>query len=309
MSVNIDLECLRLASGQHGAVTHRQLIQAGVSSSSITRRVNAGMLRPVAKGIFVVPTMETTNSVLAAGLLANPAAAVSHRSAARLHGMHLTDRGRPELTVPLGSTHRLAGAGLHETRHLPTDDVMTIDGLRVTTPARTLFDLCAVLDDAHYRSIVEAQLLVGLPSPERFLACHRALARRGRLGSGIIRRLLDELIDDQPYPASELEMRTYVALADRGVHYLRRQFAPPWYNGIEGIVDFGDPVGRTIIEADGRSNHRLELDRRRDAARDREAARHHWLVLRVGWHEVVYRTESTMTEIIEILETRRNLAA
>ncbi|MEZ5380109.1 MAG: type IV toxin-antitoxin system AbiEi family antitoxin domain-containing protein [Acidimicrobiales bacterium] len=309
MAQRVDMECLRLAAANYGAVTQQQLIAAGVSASSVTRRVQSGMLRSVAKGVFIVPTMEGPNSVLAAGLLHHPDAVVSHRSAARLHGMALSDNEGAELTVPLGTLRRIAGAVIHETRFLPADDVMMIDGLRVTTPARTLFDLCAVLSFAHYRRIAEEQLLAQVPSPARFLACHRAMARRGRTGSGIIRTVLDELIDDQPFPASKLELRTWVALTDRGVNYLRRQFAPPWYNGLEGIVDFADPIGCTIIEVDGRSHHRLELDRRRDAARDREANRHGWLVIRIGWHEVIYRTESTMAEIIEILEQRRNLAA
>ncbi len=309
MTHRVDLECLRLASANHGAVTHQQLIEAGVSSSSITRRVHTGMLRAVAKGVFIVPTMEGPNSILSAGLLHHRDAVVSHRSAGRLHGMQLSDHHVAELTVRNGSRRRIAGSIVHETRFLPPDDVMTIDGLRVTTPARTLFDLCAVLDLSHYRRIAEQQFFVRAPSPARFLACHRAIARRGRTGSGIIRSVIDDLIDDQPFPASELEMRTSVALSDRGIHYLRRQFAPPWYNGIEGIVDFADPIGCTIIEADGRSHHRLELDRRRDSARDRQATRNGWATMRVGWHEIVYRTESIMTEIIEILELRRNQAA
>lgn len=309
MSYRADLEVVRLAAGQHGAVTQQQLTDGGVSPSTISRRAAAGMLRSVAKGIYVVPAIENENSLLAAGLLRNATAVASHRSAARLHAMNISDRGFAEITVERGRTHTMSGVTIHETRWLPDADTMTLNGLRLTTPARTLIDLHAVLGFEHYQRVVKDQLTVGIPTAPRFVACHCALARRGRNGTTAVRNLIADLIDDQPFVASELEWRLYNELSERGIHYLRRQFAPPWYNGVEGIVDFADPVGQTIVEADGRSFHQLELDRRRDRARDREAILHGWQPLRYGWHEIVHNTEATMDELVTILEQRRNLAA
>jgi hypothetical protein len=120
-----------------------------------------------------------------------------------------------------------------------------------------------------------------------------------------MRSLLEELLDDEPYPQSELELRLLTALVRRGSPPLHRQFRPPWYEGRSGIVDLAEPTSRTIIEADGRRWHSADLDRRDDGERDRRAALNGWLVLRVGWHEVVHRTDATVSEILGVMASRR----
>jgi hypothetical protein len=80
----------------------------------------------------------------AANLLLPPGAALSHRSAALLHGVDLLGYGvQPtmEVTVPPPSRLRPdARLIVHRTR-LPPADVVRRGGLPVTTPARTAFDL------------------------------------------------------------------------------------------------------------------------------------------------------------------------
>jgi very-short-patch-repair endonuclease len=194
---------------------------------------------------------------------------------------------------------------VHETNHLPDIDRTTIDDCHATTVARTLCDLVTVLRPANHRRVVQTALVERRVTPGELIACHRAMSRRGRRGVAAMRRLLVDLVDDEPYPQSELEYRLTVALARRGLGYFRRQYAPPWYDGVSGIVDFADPIGCTILEADGRRWHTVDQDRRRDAERDRLAARNGWLVLRVGWHEVVHRTDSVLEEIAHIVAVRR----
>ncbi len=253
--------------------------------------------------------MEQPRSRLAAALLLTPAGVASHRTAARLHGMPVSDRGVVEISAPKGRISPTLIAVVHETRSMPTEDVVEIDGLRVTSPARTLCDLATSISAKHLTHAVQTQLVKGSPSARELVACHRALARKGRTGTVMMREILLTQLDDQPFPQSELELRALTAFVEHGITYLQRQFAPPWYDGVEGIVDFADPVGRTILEADGRHFHTVDQDRLKDRERDRLAARHGWLVIRIGWQEVVERTAATMYEIGEILESRRNLAA
>ena len=120
-----------------------------------------------------------------------------------------------------------------------------------------------------------------------------------------MRAVLAELTDDEPYPESHLELMVAEGLAALGLIGLRRQFAPPWYDGVVGIVDFADPQGCTIIEADGRAWHTLDRHAERDRSRNRLALMNGWVVVRVGWAELTERTDATLKELISVILQRR----
>ena len=309
MSARTELEILDLASRQNGVLSASQLGDRGIAASTLNRRAAVGSLRRLANGLYLVPSLENPHSRLSAALLLTPVAVASHRTAARLHHMPVPAPNTVELTSPKGRSSPSSLAIVHETRYLPDVDIVVVDGLRATSPARTVCDLVTSVSERQLNNVVQKQLIKNYPSAQELVACHRALARQGRTGTVRMRAVLLRQLDDQPFPQSELELRTLEALLEHGITYLRRQFAPPWHDGVRGIVDFADPVGRTILEADGRSFHTIDQDRQRDRERDRLAARNGWLVVRVGWQEIVDRPESTMIEIGEILESRRNLAA
>ena len=92
-----------------------------------------------------------------AATLVAATAVLSHRSAAALWGIYDSDRGRIDITVPkaLRARPRL---DVHQAR-LPPDEVTTRHGVPVTTPARTLFDLAAILDPTRFeRAATEAEI-------------------------------------------------------------------------------------------------------------------------------------------------------
>ena len=65
---------------------------------------------------------------------------VSHRAAAKLHGLEGCDAYPFDVTIPFAATHRPKGAY----RSTLADSSVTIDGLRVSSIVRTLHDLGAV---------------------------------------------------------------------------------------------------------------------------------------------------------------------
>lgn len=297
------------AAGRHGVVTRDELVDdLGFGPAMIGERVANGELRPVRRGVYVVVAIESNRSIVAALVRSIEGSAASHHSAAALHGMAIA-AATPTVVVAQGVNVSVRGCRVAQTRHLPPIDRASVTGIEVTTMARTLCDLAAVLRPRHLRALVQEQTLAGRPPMPALIACHQALARRGRTGTRAMRSVLSDLTDDQPYPASHLERVVADALAGRGVTGLRRQFAPPWYNGIEGVVDFADPLGRTIIEADGRAWHTLDRHAARDRARNRLALANGWVVVRVGWAELTERTEVTVDELVAVLHHRRHAAA
>ncbi len=305
--VSVDLRLLRRGRERGGVFTRSEAVADGVSDGALGRRLQTGMLTRVHPGVYVIEPIRTPDTPLAAALAACTGAVVSHSTAAGLHGFVVPESG-VHLTVPKGHHRRLADVTLHESRLLGPSDVTTVRGLSVTTPARTLLDLSTVVRPARFSALLDRQLTQEHPSTDEFLAAFSSWARKGREGSALARRHLPEITDGDPRPQSELERLVDRLLRSSGL-MLRRQYRPPWYEGREGIVDFADVPGRTIVEADGRRWHASQIAMATDRTRDRLAATNDWLVVRVTWHEVVHRRQELADELAQIVWSRRRRAA
>ena len=137
----------RIADSAHGVVTRRELLDAGVTRREIARRLRSGALRREYPGVYRVghraPSVEAR--YLAAVKACGDGARLSRRAAAYLLGIVKGSPPPPEVTAP--TERRIKGVRTHRERHpLPgNSDVTTWRGIPVTTPARTLVDLAAVL--------------------------------------------------------------------------------------------------------------------------------------------------------------------
>ena len=141
---NPDVEIAGIAARQHGVVTLGQLLRAGVSKDGVTGRVRSGRLHRIHRGIYAVghPRLSNEGTWLAAVLGCGDGAALSHRSAAELWNLLPAHSGIVDVTVP-GSGGRRARRGIRLHRSLSLTHAVATgrDGIRVTTPARTIADL------------------------------------------------------------------------------------------------------------------------------------------------------------------------
>lgn len=108
---------------------------------------------------------------------------------------------------------------LHESRFLPDHHVTVLDGLRVTTLPRTLFDLAGVRGARFQRTKRAVENAVSrnpaaLPVLRRMLP---ELARCGRPGIADMREILNGWDDDYVPPASGLEARAIALLEEVGI--------------------------------------------------------------------------------------------
>jgi predicted transcriptional regulator of viral defense system len=97
----VDLAIAALAERQHGVIGHLQLRSLGLSRESIQRRVRAGRLHRVHRGVYAVGHKRLTQRGrwMAAVLAGAEDAHLSHRSAAALWGL-LPNRGEIHVTTP-----------------------------------------------------------------------------------------------------------------------------------------------------------------------------------------------------------------
>ncbi len=200
-------------------------------------------------------------------------------------------------------------ATVHRSRHLPTEDIVEVDGLTATSSARTLCDLAAVLRFDRLRHVVETQLVAKEPSADELVTCFESWSGRGVTGSVAMRAVLDAVLDDEPFAESRLELLTIDRLLEHRVVGARRQFRPPWYDGLRGVVDFAWPEARVILEVDGRRFHATSQSKDDDERRDLWAAEHGWLVIRVGWRTLQNRPTDFMRRLATIIARRSAIAA
>jgi predicted transcriptional regulator of viral defense system len=134
-----------LAASQHGVVARGQLRALGLTESGITRRVDAGRLHRVHRGVYADghPALGARGRWMAAVLACGPEAALSHASAAALWGLRPSAATEIAVTVPANVTRTVAGVRVHRARSLGAADVAAHHDIRVTSPARTILDLAA----------------------------------------------------------------------------------------------------------------------------------------------------------------------
>src|SRR5690349_19335621 len=177
----------RRATSQHGPVTRRQLLDAGVTRNQIEHRLLLGALLCVHRGVYRVghraPSLEAT--YLAAVLACGDEARLSGRAAAHLFGLLKGRAPRPEVATPL--KRRVDGVAVRRCRIDPRDRA-THKGIPVTSVPRTLTDLAADVPlDALARACHEAGVRFRT-TPAQVAS---VLERRPRLhGSGKLRLVL-----------------------------------------------------------------------------------------------------------------------
>jgi len=204
-----------------------------------------------------------------------------------------------DVCVPPGRqpTH-LAGTASH-TRRLGADDVVTISGLRVTTPLRTALDLGCRLWRRDAFATLDAFARLHALSAAELSAGARAFA--GRRGVRQLRSLAP-LVD--PRAESQRESWVRLAILDAGLPTPDLQI---WVD-IDGVPTYRVDVGwrhrRVAVEYDGEEAHDSADKRAADAVR-RAALR------ALGWQVIVVRRGDFTGAALDrwINETRRALAS
>lgn len=150
------------ARRQHGIVTTRQLVDAGLSRAAISKRVRSGRLYRIHQGVYSVghDGLSERARWMAAVLALGPGAVLSHGAAAVLWGLLKPLEGPIDVSVPNRSgRNRRRGIRLHRHPDLVEWATLSTNGLQtrpqrlvtmrdripVTTVARTLVDIRATL--------------------------------------------------------------------------------------------------------------------------------------------------------------------
>jgi len=126
--------------------------------------------------------------LIVAWLRAGPMSAISHESALSLYGLSDVLPTEVHLTVPRSASRRRAGLRLH-TGKLNEDEVVQIEGMRVTTTERTIAD---VARSGLAQELVEQAIREALG---RGLTTRRRLLDLGDARGGRAKRIIEKALE------------------------------------------------------------------------------------------------------------------
>ena len=292
-----ELLIARWAAEQHGVITLAQLHACGLDRAAVLRRVRAGTLHPVHRGVYAVghPALTLTGRFVAAVLACGDGAALSWFACGAYWKFLRWEERLIDVTVPGTTTRSIAGLRVHRARSLDERDVWRRDGMLVTSPARTLLDLAAVLPpEALRRAARQAQA-------ERRVNVRQLadLLRRANGHHGV--RALRAIVADGPTPTrSDLEDLLLDLLDDAGIERPEVN-APLRLDGRRIVPDYLWRERRIALEADSRRWHADPLTRRNDDDKQAILEAHGYRVLRVDGLQIVDRPAQTVARIAAAL--------
>jgi hypothetical protein len=274
-------------AAKHGVVSLDELRAVGVPDSTTRGRISDGRwFRLYPRVVAVVPPslLRPEGRWRAAVLACGDGAALAGRDAARLHGIWVRRRSRVDVVVPYPRNPKHRGIDVHRSKTLRPEDVTVINGIPVTTLARTIFGCAGRMSDD------ELERLVGEAEVQEVLDV-RALEEqiehnRGTVAAKRLRELLDSYEYDRGLVMNDFEQDLRNALRDAG--------APPPLKNRWIVLDDGGPAirpdfhwprAKLVLHADGFKFHRSRMKFEHDITTDQRLVEEDWLPMRVTYRQ------------------------
>jgi very-short-patch-repair endonuclease len=283
-----------LAKTQHGVVSRRQLLELGITAEQVKARLRAGRLHRAHRGVYLVghrsPSPDALN--LAAVLAGGAAACISHLGATKLWRLPAPEPDRIDVTVVAASTPSRPGIRFHRTTSLAKRDVRTLERIPLTSPARTLLDVSALLPPAALERAVGEAMARNLTKRSELL--DQLERHPGRPGTPSLLALLDGAKPNRTRNDAEARLLALVGSAGLPV---------PESNAVVGPyeVDLLWREQRVVVEFDSwrwhSSRPAFEADRRRDG----DLAARGYTVIRVTWRQLTREPHAVVARVAAAL--------
>jgi very-short-patch-repair endonuclease len=266
----------RIAANQHGVITNGQLLRSGLTGSGISRRVAAGRLIRVHRGVYAVghAALSQDGIWMAAVLACGKGAVLSHRSAGALWRMIASPPRPIDVSVP-GRTGRRRRPGIRIHRpsvllpsemHAPTFDLGHEARTHARGPStcRLARRFAAALREAEYLRLPVGDQFGPDGTHTKLEARFLALCRRHRL----------------PRPEANVPIGPYK-------------------------VDFLWREQRLVVEVDGWDSHRSRSAFETDRARDAKLKTWGYEVVRFTWRQLTDDPKGVAITVRALLAGRR----
>jgi hypothetical protein len=296
-SLSLDAQFATLAARQHGVITVAQLERAGLTHTAIEKRVRAGRLHPVHRGVYAVghPRLSREGRWMAAVLAGGEGAVLGGLSAAQLWQISRRRTNVSEVLVP--RRHRpQTGIRFRYCRHLDPRDVLVHNAIPVTTVARTLVDLTETSTPDQIANVIHEAVYRGIFDERPTRAAMARANGRHRLAG--LDRALELHAEGSAGTRSEHEDRFLALVASAG---LPAPLTNVRARGQGFEVDFRWPGLCVEIDGPGHVRPRTARD---DRARDTVLHADGYAILRFTGEEVERQPRAVLARVETALPSR-----
>ena len=263
--VHPDALIAEVAAEQDGVFTPSQLLLRGVSRDAIKWRLRTGHIYSVHRGVYALAGARLSQlGRWKAATLIDAATRLSYRAAGAFWRVRNSWNEPIEVTLGRKAKQR-PGLIIHRDLLLP-DEWSVVDGIPVTTPARTIFDLAAVLSPFDLERALHESEFLRLRSPTSIPALLERHPRRR--GAAALRAALESLAGGVRHTRSPLEDDFQRFIYERNLPRPQTNVRIPVGDDFIEVDCLWMPQ-KVVVELDGRASHERAKTFESDRARDR----------------------------------------
>ncbi|MBK5223650.1 MAG: type IV toxin-antitoxin system AbiEi family antitoxin domain-containing protein [Acidimicrobiia bacterium] len=296
----------------HGVVSRGQMLALDITSSAIQRTLARGTLSPIRRGIYLSAAHPLgREQLMVAGCLLHPMAAIGFTTAGQKLRFRRMGDDLVHVLVPHDCTATMPGVVVHRCRRIDPVDLTRArtDGIRLTSPPRTILDAAGLIGREATTSVVEQALAERRCTLATLMSTARRLHHPRRPGSMIFRDVLLSRPALRVAARSDLEVRAAAAIERRGLPAPAVNLPFVIGPGDCVVLDLAWPAFKLAVEVDHPFWHDGIVEARRDKRRDRRLAALGWQTLRVTEWDIEHDVDAMADEIGGVLVARGWLAA
>jgi hypothetical protein len=291
----------------HGVITLANFAELGFTRRQAQRIIAAERLVPMAAGVYRSPAHRLGRlQLMVAACLRQPQAAIASTTAGQELGIRGMKDPHVRVLVPHGARLALPGVVAQLCRGIDPVDITTRrrDGVRLTSPPRTLVDAAAVVGLRSTVSAIEHVLHERRCTLNTLLNTANRLFHPRRQGSVVIRQALRSRAEWRGIARSDLELRVIEAIIARGLPLPEVNMRFVLTNGERIVIDLAWPQWRVAVEVDHPFWHDGVVEAARDKRRDRKLVMAGWQPVRLPELEIDHALDELLDDLAQILLSR-----
>lgn len=297
-------------SGHLGVVSASKLRELGCPVRSLGNMIDAGAMITMLPGVYrSAQWPHRREQTLAAICARNPHALIGFTTAGQLWGMRrMSDQG-VHVLIPHGHSPELAGVVVHRCRRVDRVDIVErADGIRLTSPPRTLFDSADMIGTEATTSVLEQLLNDDRITFGTVVDTLQRLYHPRRPGSATMLAVIRSRAEWRAALQSDLEVRVLAEIARQLLPDPEPQYRLTLPNKKNIVIDFAWPTVKLAVEVDHPTWHDGARAAHSDKTRDRKLTSIGWTTTRITNVDVSTGLREAVADVGAILHRLQNAA-
>jgi very-short-patch-repair endonuclease len=293
-----------------GIISAAMLVELGCCDRNIGQMVDRRELITMLPGVFRSAQWPCyREQILGAVCARNSAAMIGFTTAGQLWDLRRMTDPMIHALVPHGRSPEMEGVVVHRCRRIdPVDIVQRPDGIRLTSPPRTLFDSADMIGSEATTSVLEQLLNEHRLTFGTITDTLQRLYHPHRPGSRTMLAVIGARPAWRAALQSDLEVRVLEEMSRQSLPAPVTQFPMSLPDGRDIAIDFAWPGMKLAIEVDHPAWHAGAADSHADKGRDRKLATIGWTSARITDVDVNGGLRDAVADVGRIL-TRLSVAA